>query len=107
MWISASLTCFVLVLNEVSWVHSTSGKYSNVLTSLFSTFMTLFLHFECTKLHLCIICFIRSVFNALILHLFVEPIGRKCPLGWPKIGSQCFKFFKEQKTWAEAEVWLT
>ncbi|XP_026129646.1 ladderlectin [Carassius auratus] len=30
-------------------------------------------------------------------------IGRKCPVGWEKFGSQCFKYFADLKQWAEAE----
>ncbi|XP_051983299.1 ladderlectin [Xyrauchen texanus] len=30
-------------------------------------------------------------------------LGRRCPAGWSKFGSQCFKYFDEWKTWAEAE----
>ncbi|XP_055061935.2 ladderlectin [Misgurnus anguillicaudatus] len=30
-------------------------------------------------------------------------LGRRCPSTWQKFGTQCYKFFKEQKTWAEAE----
>ncbi|XP_056307509.1 ladderlectin-like [Danio aesculapii] len=33
----------------------------------------------------------------------VPNISRRCPAGWEKFGSQCFKFFNEYKTWAEAE----
>jgi len=35
---------------------------------------------------------------------FPGSIGRKCPDGWEKFGSQCFKYFSESKSWAEAEV---
>ncbi|RXN06411.1 tripartite motif-containing 2-like protein [Labeo rohita] len=30
--------------------------------------------------------------------------GRRCPAGWEKFGSQCFKFFSDLKPWADAEV---
>ncbi|XP_048013858.1 ladderlectin-like [Megalobrama amblycephala] len=30
-------------------------------------------------------------------------IGRKCLVGWEKFGTQCFKFFSEPKSWADAE----
>ncbi|XP_016135121.1 ladderlectin-like [Sinocyclocheilus grahami] len=30
-------------------------------------------------------------------------IGRKCPKGWEKFGTQCFKYFSDLKPWAEAE----
>ncbi|XP_050977228.1 galactose-specific lectin nattectin [Labeo rohita] len=29
--------------------------------------------------------------------------GRRCPAGWEKFGSQCFKFFSDLKPWADAE----
>ncbi|XDV14631.1 hypothetical protein PO909_014853 [Leuciscus waleckii] len=33
-----------------------------------------------------------------------EPsFGRKCPDNWTKFGKQCFKYFSDSKTWAEAE----
>ncbi|XP_067261102.1 ladderlectin [Chanodichthys erythropterus] len=32
-----------------------------------------------------------------------EPIGRRCPAGWDKFGTQCFKFFSKSKSWADAE----
>ncbi|KTF77927.1 hypothetical protein cypCar_00035193 [Cyprinus carpio] len=35
-------------------------------------------------------------------------IGRRCPVGWEKFGTQCFKYFSELKSWAEAEnfIWF-
>ncbi|KAK2908599.1 hypothetical protein Q8A67_004436 [Cirrhinus molitorella] len=30
-------------------------------------------------------------------------LGRRCPIGWEKFGTQCFKYFSDLKPWAEAE----
>ncbi|XP_016375363.1 galactose-specific lectin nattectin-like [Sinocyclocheilus rhinocerous] len=30
-------------------------------------------------------------------------IGRRCPTGWEKFGTKCFKFFSDLKPWAAAE----
>ncbi|XP_073705555.1 ladderlectin-like [Garra rufa] len=34
---------------------------------------------------------------------FGQPTGRRCPAGWEKFETCCFKFFSDLKTWAEAE----
>ncbi|KAK2910790.1 hypothetical protein Q8A67_002923 [Cirrhinus molitorella] len=36
-----------------------------------------------------------------------EPFGRRqrCPSGWEKFETTCYKFFSDSKTWAEAERW--
>ncbi|XP_050994834.1 ladderlectin-like [Labeo rohita] len=34
---------------------------------------------------------------------FGRRTGRRCPSGWEKFETRCFKFFNDSKTWAEAE----
>ncbi|XP_067298921.1 ladderlectin [Pseudorasbora parva] len=41
--------------------------------------------------------------NGVIEGASTDIIGRKCPRGWEKFGTQCFKYISESKTWAEAE----
>ncbi|XP_051767806.1 ladderlectin [Ctenopharyngodon idella] len=38
-----------------------------------------------------------------VINVESDSVGRRCPSDWDKFGTQCFKFFSDPKSWAEAE----